>query len=407
MSRDIDAEQIVARIPMHRRILYAMVGIALSAVMLLFFAELVCRLLPVNQGLRTQPVNEANPVYRFEANRTSTWSRGWNFSITNKVHVNNAGFVNDQDYTRDGARPLLAVVGDSYIEAGMVPYRETVQGRLAEAMGSNGRAYSFAASGAGLTQYLVWAAHARDAYRPDSFLFLNIANDFAESLHHRGRSPGFHRFARLADGSAEIRRDDYEPTLFRRLARYSALAMYLVLNAKIEQQLSFNLKELGADNQRWASNIPYDGTAEEYSDYEWATRTFLDRLPEATGVAPGRIVIAIDGMREAIYNPAEQGALAKSVWGRMRTYMAAEARARGFIVIDMQPVFEAAFRSDRRRFEFPTDTHWNGHAHGLLAGAVIASGVLSPQITGLGGKPMAADVSIAANSAVTSAELPR
>jgi hypothetical protein len=321
-------------------------------------------------------VNEANPVYRFEANRTSTWSRGWNFSITNTVHVNNAGFVNNQDYSREGARPLLAVVGDSYIEAGMVPYRETVQGRLAEALGSTGRVYSFAASGAGLTQYLVWAVHARDAYRPDSFLFLNIANDFAESLHHRGRSPGFHRFARLADGSAEIRRDDYEPTFFRRLARYSALAMYLVLNAKIEQQLKIDLKELGAANQRWASNIQYDGTVEEYSDYEWATRTFLDRLPEATGVAPGRIVIAIDGIREAIYNPAEKADLDQSVWGRMRTYMANEAKKRGFVVIDMQPVFEAAYRVDGRRFEFPTDTHWNGHAHGLLAKAAAASGAL-------------------------------
>ncbi len=376
MSRDIDVEQIVARIPMHRRILYALVGIALSAVVLLFFAELVCRLLPVNQGLRTRPVNEANPVYRFEENRTSTWSRGWDFAITNTVHVNNAGFVNDQDYFREGARPLLAVVGDSYVEAGMVPYRETVQGRLAEALGSSGRAYSFAASGAGLTQYLVWAAHARDAYRPDSFLFLNIANDFAESLYHRGRSPGFHHFVRLPDDRAELRRVDYEPTLFRRLARYSALAMYLVLNAKVEQQLKINLKELGAPNQRWASNIQYDGTAEEYSDYEWATRTFLDRLPEATGVAPGRIMIAIDGMREAIYDPAKSAALEKSVWGRMRAYMAAEARARGFVVIDMQPVFEMSYRADGRRFEFPTDTHWNGRAHGLLARATIATGLL-------------------------------
>lgn len=377
MNRDTDAELILAQIPRHRRVLYALIGMVLSVFILILLAELVCRMLPVNQGLRTQPVNEADPVYRFEANRTSTWSRGWDFSITNRVHVNNAGFVNDQDYSREGARPLLAVVGDSYIEAGMVPYRETVQGRLAEVAGSSGRVYSFAASGAGLTQYLVWAAHARDAYRPDSFLFLNIANDFAESLHHRGRSPGFHRFVRLPDGRADMHRDDYEATLFRRLARYSALAMYLVLNAKVESVFKTDLQNLGAANQRWASNIQYDGTADEYSDYEWATRAFLDRLPEATGVAPGRIVIAIDGMREAVYNPAESAVLAKSVWGRMRAFMAGEARARGFVVIDMQPVFEKSFRTDGRRFEFPTDTHWNGHAHGLLANAAIAAGILS------------------------------
>lgn len=376
MKRKVDAEQIIARIPVYRRVIYALIGSVMAVCVLLLFAEIVCRLLPINQGLRTQPVNDASPVYRFEPNRTSSWSRGWNFSITNRVHVNNVGFVNDQDYSPEGPRPLLAVVGDSYIEAGMVPYRETVQGRLADAMGTRARVYSFAASGAGLTQYLVWAEHARDTYRPDSFLFLNIANDFAESLYHRGRSPGFHHFVRLPDDRAEVRRVDYQPTLFRRLARHSALAMYLVLNVKVEQALKADLQNLGADSQRWASNIQHDGMAEEYSDYQWATRVFLDRLPVATGVAPGRIAIAIDGMREAVYNPAQKSDLEKSVWGRMRAYMATEARARGFVVIDMQPVFEAAYRLDGRRFEFPTDTHWNGHAHGLLAKAAAASGVL-------------------------------
>jgi hypothetical protein len=354
-------------------VLYALIAVLLAIGGMLLIAELACRLLPINEGLRTLPVNAENPVYRFEPNRTSSWSRDWNFSIVNRVRVNNAGFVNDQDYVREGPRPLLAVIGDSYIEAGMVTYGETVQGRLAAAWGDRGRVYSFAASGAGLTQYLVWAEYARDRYRPDRFLFLNIANDFAESLYHRGRSPGFHHFVRLPDDRAEVRRVDYQPTLLRRLARHSALAMYLVLNVKIEQAIKFDLKELGAPTQRWAANIQRDGTQEEYADYQWAARTFLDRLPAATGVTPDRIIIVIDGLREAIYNPSEGADLTDSVWGRMRRYMEAEAGKRGFVVIDMQPVFEAAYRRDGRRFEFPTDTHWNGHAHGLLAEAARAA----------------------------------
>lgn len=371
-----EEERLVASLPLRKKVLYAVIASLLAICGLLVLAELACRLLPINEGLRTLPVNAENPIYRFEPNRTSSWSRDWNFSIVNRVRVNNAGFVNDQDYVREGQRPLLAVIGDSYIEAGMVPYGETVQGRLAAAWGDRGRVYSFAASGAGLTQYLTWAEHARDTYRPDSYLFLNIANDFAESLYHRGRSPGFHHFVRLPDDRAEVRRVDYQPTLLRRLARHSALAMYLVLNVKIEQVVKLNLKELGAPTQRWAANIQRDGTQEEYADYEWAARTFLDRLPAATGVAPDRIVIAIDGLRDAIYEPSQAAVLMDSVWGRMRRFMAVEAGKRGFKVIDMQPVFEAAYRRDGRRFEFPTDTHWNGHAHGLLAEATkVAVGV--------------------------------
>jgi hypothetical protein len=204
----------------------------------------------------------------------------------------------------------------------MVPYRETVQGRLAEHVDSQGRVYSFAASGAGLSQYLVWAEYAKVTYKPDMFVFLNISNDFAESLYHMGRSPGFHHFERQPDGKAELRRIDYEPTFFRRLVRHSALAMYLITNVKVESALSLSLQSFGSDTKRWAANISRDGTEQEYLDYQWAVRMFLDRLPPATGLPAGQIVIATDGLRETVYDPGTKSELTDSVWGRMRNYMA-------------------------------------------------------------------------------------
>jgi len=48
-------------------------------------------------------------------------------------------------------------------------------------------------------------------------------------------------------------------------------------------------------------------------------------------------------------------------------------------VIDLLPVFEATYRGDGSRFEFPSNTHWNGYAHGLLAEAAkVAVGVPAP-----------------------------
>jgi hypothetical protein len=310
------------------------------------------------------------------------WSRGWNFPITNEVRVNNDGFVNDQDYVTEGSRPLLAVVGDSYIEAAMVPFNETTQGRLAKLTEQRGRVYSFAASGAGWTQYLVWAAYARDKYKPDSFLFLHISNDLSESLIHRGRSPGFHHFERLPGDKAMVRRVDYEPTVIRRLARYSALAMYLITNVKIESVLKWDLQYLGAQNKRWAANIERDALEHEYDDYRWAVRAFLNALPEATGLPPGRVMIAMDGVREAIYDPIEKTQLTETVWGKMRSYMAQQAELRGFLVLDMHPVFEKAYLLDGRRFEFPTDTHWNGQGHKLLAETVAQTGLFASMFGG-------------------------
>ena len=76
------------------------------------------------------PVNDADPILRFQPDRTATWSKGWNFSIVNTIHSNNYGFICDFDYDRDVDSPLLAVIGDSYVEAVMVPFQETITGRL-------------------------------------------------------------------------------------------------------------------------------------------------------------------------------------------------------------------------------------------------------------------------------------
>ena len=60
-------------------------------------------------------------MLHFTPNRPFVNSLGWNFHNVVHGRVNNAGFVNDQDYVRDGP-PLIAVIGDSFIEAQMVAY---------------------------------------------------------------------------------------------------------------------------------------------------------------------------------------------------------------------------------------------------------------------------------------------
>jgi len=52
---------------------------------------------------------------------------------------NNAGFVDDQDYNASYEQPLLAIVGDSYVEAAMVSYVETLHGRLADQLAPRAR----------------------------------------------------------------------------------------------------------------------------------------------------------------------------------------------------------------------------------------------------------------------------
>lgn len=372
-----------------RQFLLALTAILLSIVGTLVIAEIVLRFLPVNEGLRAQPVNAANPVFRFEPNRTPVWSEGWDFAIVNRVHVNNDGFVNDRDYDASATTPLLAVIGDSYIEAGMVPFTNTVGGRLAKDVGDRGRVYTFAASGAGLTQYLVWANYARAQYHPNGYVINVIANDFGESLWHRGRSPGFHHFERMPDGSAVMRRVDYEPSFWRQMLRRSALAMYLVTNMRVQQALNFSTWNLSSKDRRWSANVAYESSEMEFADYRWAVDRFLDALPAATGVPYENIVLVFDGIRPDMYDPKLAADATKGTWGVMRAYVMEQAAARGIGVVDLQPVFVASYAQNGQRFEFATDGHWNSLGHQLAAEAIEAmpmfQRLFAPRQTSIGG----------------------
>jgi oligoribonuclease NrnB/cAMP/cGMP phosphodiesterase (DHH superfamily) len=61
----------------------------------------------------------------------------------------------------------------------------------------------------------------------------------------------------------------------------------------------------------------------------------------------------------------------------MRRYFLAEARMRGYAVVDLQNVFIAANIQKGARFEWDIDGHWNAAGHGQAAQAVLGSGLFS------------------------------
>ena len=178
------------------------------AVMLLPFllVEGAFRLLPVAYLPRIQPVSETSPVVRFEPNVEYRYSRDWNFSVVTHKRTNNFGFIHSADYRPEERSPLLAVIGDSLVEANQVEPGQNFAERLNAALGGRGRVYSLGISGAPLSQYLVYAEFARDAFRPSAMAFVVAPNDFEESLLKYKTEPRFHYFAE--DGS--LKRLDYE-----------------------------------------------------------------------------------------------------------------------------------------------------------------------------------------------------
>jgi hypothetical protein len=360
------------------RIVFPIASIVVGFVVIALVLEVILRFLPVCDAQRRLPVNERDPIFRFEPNRTIRWSSGWNFSMTNTLRVNNDGFLSGIDYHADDPGRLLAVVGDSYVEALMVPYEETGQGRMQKALDGRGRVYAFAIRGSPLSQYLAMAEYARGKYRPDAMTVVIIGNDFDESLLAYKSEPGYHYFAEREDGSLELQRVDYTPGRTKALVRHSALARYLLINLElllVPSRLRDKLTARGSPTA-YVGSTPSAAGEERVARSKRGVDAFLEELPARSGLDKSRILLVVDGIRPHLYDPAMLESANGSFFDVMRRYFLDRANETGYEVIDMQPLFMAHFARFGRRFEYTNDDHWNPLGHELFFEAMNGSAVM-------------------------------
>lgn len=347
-----------------------------SLVFTLLALEGVFRLLPVATAPWVQPATPEAPIQRYIANMPFTWSVGWNFLIVAHGHTNAQGFVADYDYDATAKTPLVAVVGDSFIEAMAVPFRESVTGKLQLALGQRGRAYSFAQSGAPLSQYVAYARHACELYRPERMVINIVGNDFDESIYAKRQRNGFFHLHPKPDGGFDFKLSPVPPmSMVERVGRNSALALYFFRN--VSKSGLIQLLTIGraqADERKigpYVGNTSASADAARVTEGEQVIDWFFDQLGSIC-VKPDNIVIVVDAPRPEIYDPAMLEAARESYFGRMRAKVLAEGKARGFRTVDLQDAFVAAYAKDKRRFEPPIDNHWNEHGHEVAAAAIVA-----------------------------------
>jgi hypothetical protein len=340
----------------------------LLAVIPFALLEGIFRLLPVASPPPLQPVTQAEPIAHFKPNTDYAYSAGWNFAIRSRKHANNYGFNNIADYHPGQKTPLFMVIGDSFVEAHEVDAGQSAAELLHASLGGAGRVYSIGLSGAALPQYLATAEYACRNFRPGGLAFFIIGNDFDESLLKYNRDPQLHHF----DEHGRLAPAAYELSTTKKVLRHSAFIRYVMYNmvtgARLNQMRNLLRGPAAVSSAHAASG------EERLRDSRRAVDYFLAQLPERCGVPPSAIVFVLDAVRPEIYSAATLEAAAETSYqARMRAYIAAEARARGYEVRDMQPVFIERHARDGTRFEFPTDKHWNALGHRLVADEVRKS----------------------------------
>lgn len=366
----------VAGMSRRRALLFAFIVPVITVVIILVLAEVVLRFLPVYSGLRTMPVDAANPIFRSTSNRPFVFSMYWNMQNITRGRVNNVGFVNDQDYRREDSLPLVAIIGDSYIEAQMVPYAESVQGRLAHAFADKFRVYSFAGAGAPLSQYLIWAQHAVRDYGARAVVINIIGNDFDESLLSNKAGLGFWHYTR-EDGELRLRLVEHRPGWAMRIVRESALARYVIINLEGKELLFLRLRALRelilgkttTPAPRYFGNTNAEADTARVHDSLDAIDAFFRDLPALVGLPPQDVLLTVDGFRYPEAAAEGRG----SYFDLMRRAVLAKAAALGYEAIDLDTLFLARHRATGERFDFRPGAHWDRRGHGIMAEAVASS----------------------------------
>lgn len=356
-------------------VLFKLVAVFTGITMLALAAEIVLRFFPVTEGFYSLPVNAENPVARCRPNRTVNWSAFWNFSMRNVIHVNNYGFISDIDYAPHDRRPLLAMIGDSFVEALAVPWAQTGAAILHQRLQARGRVYVFGKSGAPLSQYLAYAEYVKQTFHPTALIIIVVGNDFDESLIENMRFPGFHYFVADSTGNLTLKRVDYAIGPAKAIMRRSALFMYLMVNARLPD--FYQEWQSHRAQAKFVGNTSANADSIRLTKSKRVIDTFLTKLPALAGLATAKILFVIDGMRPQLYDDAALDAAAMSYFANMRRYFMQNAVAQGFKVIDMQPIFLQHYQKHGRTFEFPLDNHWNALGHQLFAEAVTESQVFS------------------------------
>jgi hypothetical protein len=353
--------------------------ILLLALIPFLILEGAFRLLPVSDPPALQPVNARDPYAHFEKNVRYVYSAGWDFAIVSHKRSNNYGYANLIDYDPKAPAPLFAVIGDSFVEAHEVDAGKSAAELLHKAAGGRARVYSFGLSGGALPQYLAYARYAHDTFHPRGMAFVIIGNDFDESLLKYAKSPRLHHF----DERGRLVLTDYRLAPAKQVLRHSAFIRYVMLN----MISGYRLDQLRA----WWRGQDYDRVTPEMRlrsrlpDSKQAVDWFFARLPEMSGLRPSSIVFVVDALRPAIYSEQGLAAAHGSYEEQMRDYLAEQARARGYEVIDLNPVFRSRYQREQRRFEFPTDKHWNELGHRVVAEELVRSGAFT-RITAFSGE---------------------
>lgn len=351
------------------------IAIGSGFILSILFVELLLHLLPVKTGL-VRPENSSLKQGVLKGVTVNTWqpktsytsSTGWSLHNVRHGSTNNYGYIAPFDY--HPGQKALVVIGDSYIEAQMNDYEQTVQGILGNRL--KYPVYSIGYSGFTLADYLAAAQFVSREFSPVAIVITLSDGDILDAV--ETSVEGAYYVDGLSQGNKlELKRpfSSGQESRFRNISKYSATLRYLWLNLQVQQHLT--------PLQNWLTGGRRVKQAELTMTQKQKLADFLLSEFSKLSIPASRVVFVIDGDRTAVYSGN------KSSRDPIYGYFIKTAREMGFKVVDLEPVFRENYGNHGLKFDYsPRDKHWNFLGHNIVAQQVES--VLIPSLGSLSNK---------------------
>ncbi|QID17163.1 hypothetical protein G3580_05600 [Nitrogeniibacter mangrovi] len=330
----------------------------LGALLLLVALEAVLQCLPVSTS--TMVGHYIDPaIQTYPPHHRFTVATGWDLKNARTHRTNNYGFVDDRDFHPDPR--AIAVIGDSFIEANMLPASARIGPQLERILGVP--VYSMGVPGTSLLDYARRARFAHKTLKIERFVFVIETGDVRQMLCGSGN----YDHDCIDPKTLQLREISAAPAgTLKQIVRHSALAQYLFSQLRVDPGQWLHAVKAwfapAAAHGATGTKPKADTNPVSPALADTLITDFFAALPATT--QPPLIVIGTSHARgqSARWNAADMQQLAE------------RATAAGMPVVRLAEAFEQwQARTGLSTAVGPYDGHWNAAAHRVAAETVAAA----------------------------------
>lgn len=344
--------------------------VTLPAMIVIFLVlEIISRLFFPGKDAPKMIYDENSHLVKYsrEYGKTGIWSAGKFAQQRARWRINNDGWKSSRDFDslRHDRIERIAIIGDSYIEAWQVDNDKAYPELLNDSLGSTYEVYRFGVSGQPLSQYLHIARYVDSVYRPDTYIFNLVHNDFHESINGLSHIP-FYMTVRINEDStiSEIRPVKPENPKGRMpggfLFRNSSLCRWVYYNLNMLE----NFKSKRVDGKEIEMGVGGNEIMRRKDSLRMVTQYLLKKIKEE--LRDKQVIFVMDAPRWNIYS----GDLATARLSWLNNMVGEVCKELELPFIDLTPYMEEDYKKNGKKFETGYDGHWNEYGHRFVANVV-------------------------------------